>query len=47
MNIAFITKLCSIVFYLGLALFFFGFGFPYLEIFIAVAALVLGILHLQ
>lgn len=47
MNTAFISKICYIIFYLGLALFFFGVSFPYLEYFIGGAALVLGILQFQ
>jgi hypothetical protein len=47
MNTTFISKLCYIVLYFGLALFFFGFAFPYLELLIGIAALVLGILQLQ
>lgn len=47
MNITFISKLATIIFYLGLALFFFGVGFPYLEYLIGGAALVLGILQFQ
>ena len=36
-----ITKIATVLFYAGLALFFFGIAFPYLEIIIGICALVL------
>jgi hypothetical protein len=46
MDRAFITKLAWIVFLFGIALFFAGVDFSYLKILIAIAAAILGILHL-
>jgi hypothetical protein len=39
-------KIVTIVFYAGLALFFFGVGFPFLEIILGIAAAILAIAHL-
>jgi hypothetical protein len=36
-----VVKIATVLFYAGLALFFFGIGFPYLEIIIGICALVL------
>lgn len=40
-------KIVTIVFYAGLALFFFGVGFPFLEIIIGICAAILAIVQLQ
>lgn len=41
-----LAKIASVVFYFGLALFFFHVTFPLLELFIGAAALILGILSI-
>jgi hypothetical protein len=41
-----LMKIITAVFYLGLALFIFHVGFPYLELLIGISALVIGVLTL-
>jgi len=41
------AKIVTIVFYVGLALFFFGISFPFLEIIIGICALILAVLGLK
>lgn len=40
-------KIVTIVFYAGLALFFFGVGFPFLEFILGICAAILAIAQLQ
>ncbi len=39
-----LSKICTVVFFIGMALWAFGVGFPYLLFLIGLSALVLGIL---
>jgi len=42
-----LVKIARVLFYLLLALFFFGVGIPYLEIVLAISALILAIVELM
>jgi hypothetical protein len=41
------VRIVTVVFYVGLALFFLGVGVPFLEIIIGLCALVLAIVHIM
>jgi hypothetical protein len=40
-------KIVTLIWYFGLALFFFGIGFPYLEIILALCACIFVVVNLQ